>query len=86
MLVNLLAAGAGDTLRRIRDSDPEEDGNVVTAFVNSLEVAIEFLKGNAEFRDAFARVHAEFMKYPESKEVLQEALRAKGRMNEQDNP
>jgi len=65
-----------DNLNELKNSDPKEYDETLKAFIAATEVGIQMLKESQEFRKAFAKIHAEFLKYPESKEVIEKALEA----------
>ena len=65
-----------DNLNELKNSDPKEYDETLKAFIAATEVGIQMLKESQEFRKAFAKIHAEFLKHPESKEVIEKALEA----------
>ncbi|ADL11678.1 hypothetical protein [Acetohalobium arabaticum] len=69
----LSAKIALDNLNELKESDPEEYNKTVKAFIAATEVGIKILKESPEFRQAFAEIHAEFLKYPEAKKVIKKA-------------
>ena len=60
----------------LKDAPPEKRDHLLKATLNLFEIGIDSFKKSPEFRDAFMRIHAEFFKYPESKGLIDEALRA----------
>lgn len=76
MIIDFISGMAEDTLQRIK-KDPEKYQNFIAATVAVLDTTTEMLKENPELRRAFARVHSEFLKYPESRETIEQAFRAR---------
>ncbi len=76
MLTEFSSTMANKKLRNIKNSDPEEYEEVLKMFLTASEVVIHFLHESPEFRDAFSRVHNEFMKYPECRASIEQALEA----------
>ncbi len=62
--------------KEIKESDPEKRDHFIKSAVTLLEVSTECLRISPEFRNAFAMVHAEFLKYPESAGTFEEGIRA----------
>jgi TRAP-type C4-dicarboxylate transport system substrate-binding protein len=65
-----------DNLNKLKESNPEEYDETIKAFIAATEVGINFLKESPEFRKAFAKIHKEFLKYPECREVIEAGLQA----------
>lgn len=86
LMTELMAAPTGAALQSIREGDPDRYDNLHRAFIASVEVATEFLKSSPEFREAFGRVHAEFLRYPESRGVMHQALLAWNRFGQEEAP
>jgi len=61
-------------LEKIKE-DPQKRENLLKTVLLGTEVGIILLQESEEFREAFGRIHAEFLKYPESKDVLQKAMK-----------
>jgi hypothetical protein len=54
--------------------NPEKYDNMLQMSLIGLEMGKIFLQESEEFRNSFARLHAEFLKYPESRKVIEESL------------
>ncbi len=63
-------------LSKIKEADPEKYHQTLKMFMAAVDVGIHFLKESPEFREAFAHIHNEFLKYPESKSTIKEAIEA----------
>lgn len=62
--------------KELKERHPEKNPHFVKAVVAMTDIAHEMIKESPEFREAFARVHAEFLKYPESRSTIEEAFNA----------
>lgn len=75
VIIDFISGMAEDTLQKIK-KDPEKYRNFISAAVAVLDTSTEMLKESPEFRRAFARVHSEFLRYPESRETIEQAFQA----------
>lgn len=75
-MTELSAKMSLDNLNELKNSNPEEYDETLKMFVAATKVGIQFLKESPEFREAFAEIHAEFLKHPECKQVIEEAFEA----------
>ncbi len=64
------------SLEEMKESDIEEYDQTLKMFLLATEAATHFLKNDQEFREKFAQIHAEFIKSPESKSVIEESIKA----------
>ncbi|MGI6092697.1 MAG: hypothetical protein GX348_07700 [Veillonellaceae bacterium] len=69
MLEELMTSMATDKLAELK-KDPTKHEEFVRMVVSALDMSTELLKESPEFRQAFARVHTEFFKYPECQETI----------------
>ncbi|SKA01008.1 hypothetical protein [Selenihalanaerobacter shriftii] len=70
-----------DNLNQLKESDPKKYDETLKLFIVAAEVGTKMLKESPKFRKVFAEIHAEFLKYPESKEVIETALNANKKIN-----
>ena len=79
-ILNLLsevgAAGANKYIEKLKEEDPDQFDRIADLFVNLTDLGVHILRTSPEFRDQFARIHTEFMKYPECQEVIIESKEA----------
>lgn len=74
MLVNMLTGFTGEAIKKIKESTPEERQNIAKMAAEFLDLSTVLLRESPEFRSAFARIHTEFFRYPESGETIRQAL------------
>mgnify|MGYP006276202251 CR=1 FL=1 len=65
---------ANKELKKMKENDPEKYQQTIKMFSNAAELGIHFLRESKEFREAFARIHNEFMNYPESESTIKKAI------------
>ncbi|AGB42091.1 hypothetical protein Halha_2215 [Halobacteroides halobius DSM 5150] len=75
-LTELSIGMANEELKEMEASDPEKYDKTLEMIVLMTEIATHFLNESQEFRAAFAKIHAQFLKYPESREVIKESMAA----------
>lgn len=75
MLAQMSTEMMNEHLEKVK-SDPEKYDKVLQMTLKATELGIVYLRESREFREAFARIHAEFFKYPESREFIKAALNA----------
>ena len=66
-----------DNLKELKSSNPKEYDKTLQAFITATEAATHMLAESKEFRTAFAQIHAEFLKYPESKSIIEQLTQTK---------
>lgn len=76
MFMEVFASLSNFSPQKIRHSDPEKYNSFVQSAVNLTEIGVELLRESPEFREAFARIHNEFLKYPESRSTIEQAYSA----------
>jgi hypothetical protein len=80
MLDNILTELSSTFLKKeldkIKEADPEKYNQTLNMFLAAVNVGIHFLEESLEFREAFARIHNEFLKYPECRSTIKQALKA----------
>jgi len=62
-----------DYLEKTKD-DPQKRETLLKMSLIGVELGIILLQESKEFREAFGKIHAEFFKHPESKEVIRQAI------------
>ncbi|MCF8011422.1 MAG: hypothetical protein K9L17_10860 [Clostridiales bacterium] len=55
-------------------NDPEKYDKVLQMSIKGMELGIIYLRENKQFREVFANLHAEFLKYPECRKVINDAF------------
>jgi hypothetical protein len=60
----------------MKESDPDQYEETEEMMILLTELATQFLANSPEFRRQFARIHAKFLEYPESREVIAKSLSA----------
>lgn len=61
----------------IKKAEPEKRDHFLKSSLYFFEIAMEALKESPEFREAFARVHMEFLNYPEyANQVIAKSIEA----------
>ena len=63
-------------VKELRDAEPEKRNHFLKTAVMLFEISAEAMKESPEFREGFALVHSEFLKYPESKETILQSIDA----------
>ncbi|GAB6180436.1 hypothetical protein JCM14036_17550 [Desulfotomaculum defluvii] len=76
MILEMFSNLSENAMIELRDNHPEKNEKIVHAMVALTDIATNMLKESPEFRRAFARVHEEFLRYPESKSTIEQALSA----------
>ena len=74
---------ANKELKKMKENDPEKYQQTIKMFTNAAELGIHFLRESEEFREAFARIHNEFLDYPEAKTTIKKAIE-KGKQQQND--
>ncbi|MTI70096.1 MAG: hypothetical protein FH751_07595 [Firmicutes bacterium] len=82
ILFELQTSMANIYANNLKNENPKNLDEVAKLFNNLAEVSIHLLRENPEFRTQFARVHAEFLKYPESRQVIEDSIQAYKKINE----
>ena len=61
----------------IKNAAPEQRNHFLKSTLILVDVAMEALKESPEFREAFAKVHMEFLNYPEyANQVIAKSIKA----------
>lgn len=76
MVTELTSKITIDNLQKIKDDDPQKYDETLKLIITITEVATHILNNSPGFRKAFAEIHKEFLKHPESREVIDAALKA----------
>lgn len=76
MLINMLASISDEALKKLKEANPEERQNMARMAAEFLTLSTQLLKESPEFRSAFALIHSEFLKYPESGDTIRQAIHA----------
>ena len=65
-----------EDLKKMKEGNPEKYDQTEEMMVLLAEIATHFLKESPEFRKKFAKIHAKFLEYPESKQVIEKSVSA----------
>lgn len=60
-------------VKSLKEKDPEELDKLTELLNNMTEVAIHVLRESPEFREKFAKIHREFLKYPEANPLIEDS-------------
>ncbi len=63
-------------LKEMKEGDIEEYNKTLEMFLLATEAATHFLQESPEFRKKFAKIHSDFIKSPESAEVIEDSITA----------
>ncbi len=63
-------------IEKMKQEDPAKFDQLLSVFNNTVDIAIRLLQESPEFRTQFARIHAEFTKYPECEQVIDATMEA----------
>ena len=63
-------------VHELKDAEPEKRDHFIKGTLDLLDMSIETLKISPEFRQGFLKIHAEFLNYPESKELIGKSIKA----------
>lgn len=61
---------------RVRGAGPEERRKIAGAMAEFLDTSTLLLRESPPLRGAFSRIHSEFLKYPESGDIIRRAISA----------
>ena len=75
---NIITGISSDALQKLKDASPEEKQKMAKMAADFLDFNIELLRESPELRSAFARIHSEFFRYPESADTITEVIKAYG--------
>lgn len=78
VIINLLAGITTEAINKMAEAGSENLQETAKMAVSFLELGTRLMQESPEFREAFARVHTEFFKYPESADTVRQALSAVG--------
>lgn len=73
MILDLLGNLPESALKELKERHPEKNEHFVKSMIALTDIGTRMLQESPEFRQAFARIHLEFLKYPESKTLLKKA-------------
>ncbi|SFH26972.1 hypothetical protein SAMN05660649_04501 [Desulfotomaculum arcticum] len=76
MLTELITGISQMTARELREAGEPERKKLVEALTDLTELGIALLHESPEFRQAFARIHSEFLMFPESRDTIEQAFTA----------
>lgn len=60
----------------IRETEPEKRDHFLKVAAELFEISAEAVRISPEFRQGFALVHSEFLKYPECRETVEQSINA----------
>jgi len=80
MLINMLSGITDEAIKKMKGANPEERQRIARITAEFLDLGIQLLRESPEFRSAFARIHTEFLKFPESGETIQQAIIAEKKL------
>lgn len=60
----------------IRETEPEKRDHFLKITSELFKISTEAMKISPEFRQGFAMVHSEFLKYPECRETVEQSIKA----------
>ncbi len=63
-------------VNEIKETDSEKRDHFLKSAVSIFEIATDAMRSSPEFREGFARVHSEFLNYPESRETMEQSIKA----------
>lgn len=69
-MLDMMLSMADQWLKNLKDADPSEQKHMASIIVSLLDMTTHLLREYPEVREAFGRVHGEFMKYPEAKPLM----------------
>lgn len=75
MLTELMVEMTQKKLEELK-KDPRKHEELVETIIGFTDLATELIKENPDFRKAFARIHSQFLQYPECIPVIRDALTA----------
>lgn len=67
---------ANKDLEEMKEADLDKYDQTEEMLVSLTQVATHFLTESPEFRREFAKIHAKFLEYPESRQVIEKSLSA----------
>ncbi|MBO8137443.1 MAG: hypothetical protein H0Z40_04840 [Desulfotomaculum sp.] len=76
MMMELLSSLTNFSVQDLKNKDPDKYQDIIKLSVNLTNMGIEMLRESPEFRESFARIHNEFLKYPESRSTIEHAYQA----------
>lgn len=63
-------------VEEIKEAEPAKRDHFLNSTLAVFAISQEALQASTEFRQGFAAVHSEFLKYPECKDVIKQSLEA----------
>lgn len=76
MMMNQLMKLMETLAQELKDAPPDKRDHFLNSTVSLFDVAKEAMEKSPEFRQGFAKVHSEFLKYPECKETIAKSIEA----------
>lgn len=76
MIFDMLSNLPENAMKELKERQPEKNQHFINTIVAMTDIGVDMLRESPEFRRAFARIHNEFLKYPESRETIEQALQA----------
>jgi len=75
-IINLMAGITTDAVNKLKEAGTEDLEDASKMAVSFLNLGTRLLRESPAFREAFAQIHTEFFKYPESAETICQAIAA----------
>lgn len=82
MLLEMLSNLPENTIKELKEHHLEKNEHVINTVIALTDIATDMLRESPEFRKAFARIHEEFLKHPESQTTIEQAINAKKQFGE----
>lgn len=76
MIFEALSNLPESAVKELRERHPEKNQHIINTVVAMTDIATDMLRESPEFRRAFARIHEEFLRHPESRSTIEQALQA----------
>lgn len=85
MLMNQTMTLVEKYVQEIQEAEPEKREHFEKIILSLLDVTMDLLKRSPEFRQGFAKIHSDFLDYPESHQTVEKAVIAYNRYNPQNH-
>ncbi len=76
MLLDQMMSVMEKLVKEIRETEPEKRDHFLKITSELFTISAEAIRISPEFRQGFALVHTEFLKYPECRETVEQSLAA----------
>lgn len=63
-------------VKELDSTEPEKREHFLNLLIKAVDLSTETLKRSPDLRRGFARIHSEFLKYPECRQTLLDGLAA----------